>query len=186
MNTLLFTYYSLSSTDCPKEPHGPRRDHHTTGSPTASRLQRTHTPKGSEGCQRRPLSHLNSWEWQAMLPPVSSTSWMTMTSDGSSIGDMAPSHRPSRECTMADALGHPPAEAESSQTRTSPCSRTETPELTREHGEALRQQWLRQPPTAPARSAHHIVVRAHGPTNGARGRTHQVQHNTTDRGTNPP
>ena len=35
-------------------------------------------------------------------------------SDGSSIGKMAPSHRPSRECAMADALGHPPAEAESS------------------------------------------------------------------------
>ena len=35
-------------------------------------------------------------------------------SDGSSIGDMAPSHRPSRECTMADAPGHPPVEAESS------------------------------------------------------------------------
>ena len=26
-------------------------------------------------------------------------------SDGSSIGDMAPSHRPSWECAMADALG---------------------------------------------------------------------------------
>ena len=26
-------------------------------------------------------------------------------SDGSSISDMAPSHRPSRECTMVEALG---------------------------------------------------------------------------------
>ena len=35
-------------------------------------------------------------------------------SDSSSIGDMAPSHRPSWECALANALGHPPAEAESS------------------------------------------------------------------------
>ena len=34
-------------------------------------------------------------------------------SDGSSIGDIAPSHRPSRECAMADALGQPPVVAES-------------------------------------------------------------------------
>ena len=33
-------------------------------------------------------------------------------SDGSSISDMAPSHRPSRECAMADASGHPLAEVE--------------------------------------------------------------------------
>ena len=31
--------------------------------------------------------------------------------DGSSIGDMAPSHRPSQECAMVDALGQPPVEA---------------------------------------------------------------------------
>ena len=35
-------------------------------------------------------------------------------SDGSSIGDMVPSHRLSRECAMADAPEHPPTEAESS------------------------------------------------------------------------
>ena len=34
-------------------------------------------------------------------------------SDSSSIGDMAPSHRLSRECAMADVLGHPPVEVES-------------------------------------------------------------------------
>ena len=34
-------------------------------------------------------------------------------SDGSSIGDVAPSHRPSRECTMVDASGQPPMVAES-------------------------------------------------------------------------
>ena len=107
-------------------------------------------------------------------------------SDGSSIGDMAPSHHPSRECAMADALGHPPVEAESSQTHTSPNSRVETPELTREHGEALRQQWLHLPPTAPARSAHHTVPHTHRSASGTRGRAYQVQRNTMDRGTDPP
>ena len=34
-------------------------------------------------------------------------------SDGSSIGDVAPSHHPSRECAMADALGQPLMVAES-------------------------------------------------------------------------
>ena len=78
MYMLLFTYYSLSSADYPKEPRCPRHDHHTTGSPTASRLLRTHMPGDSKGCQCCPLSHPNSWEWRAMLPPVSSTSWMMM------------------------------------------------------------------------------------------------------------
>ena len=78
MYTLLFTYYSLSSTDYPKEPRCPQRNRRTTGSPMASCLPWTHTPGGSVGCQRRPLSHPNSWEWRAMLPLVSSTSWMTM------------------------------------------------------------------------------------------------------------
>ena len=39
-------------------------------------------------------------------------------SDGSSIGDVAPSHRPSQECAMADALGQPPVVAKSLQTHT--------------------------------------------------------------------
>ena len=34
-------------------------------------------------------------------------------SDGSSISDVAPSHRPSQECAMVDALGQPPIVAES-------------------------------------------------------------------------
>ena len=59
-------------------------------------------------------------------------------SDDFSIGDMAPSHRPPRECAMADALGHPPAEAESSRTHAPLGPHAETPELTREHGEHLR------------------------------------------------
>ena len=39
-------------------------------------------------------------------------------SNGSSIGDVAPSHRLSQECAMADALGRPPVVAESLQTHT--------------------------------------------------------------------
>ena len=87
---------------------------------------------------------------------------------------------------MADAPGHPQAEAESSQTHTSLDSRAETPELTREHDEALRQQWMHQPSTTPARSAHHTAPRAHRSANGAQGRTRQVQRNIPVRGTNPP
>ena len=34
-------------------------------------------------------------------------------SDGSSIGDVAPRHRPSWECAMADALGQPLVAVES-------------------------------------------------------------------------
>ena len=58
-------------------------------------------------------------------------------SDGNSIGDVPPSHRPSRECTMVDALGQPLVETESLQTHAPPNPRAETRELTREHGEAL-------------------------------------------------
>ena len=60
-------------------------------------------------------------------------------SDGSSIGDVASSHRPSWEYAMADALGQPPVETVSLQTHAPPDPRVETLELTREHGEALRQ-----------------------------------------------
>ena len=58
-------------------------------------------------------------------------------SDGSSIGDVAPSHRLSRECAMADALGQPPVVAESLQSHTPLDPRAETPALTREHDEEL-------------------------------------------------
>jgi len=86
---------------------------------------------------------------------------------------------------MAGAPGHPLVEAESSQTRTSPDPHAETPELTLEHGEELRQRWLHQPPNALARPAHHTTPCAHRPASGARGRTRQVQHNTMDRGNDP-
>ena len=76
--------------------------------------------------------------------------------------------------------------AESLQTHTPPDPRAETPALTREHSEELRQQWLNQPPTAPARSAHHATPRAHNPVSDARGRACRVQRNTMDCGNDPP
>ena len=62
-------------------------------------------------------------------------------SDGSSIGDVAPSHRPSRECAMTNAPEQPPGATESSRTHAPLGPHAETPELTREHGEDLRRQW---------------------------------------------
>ena len=59
-------------------------------------------------------------------------------SDGSSIGDMAPSHRPSRECAMTDAPEQPLGATKSSRTHAPPGPHTEAPELTSEHGEDLR------------------------------------------------
>ena len=53
-----------------------------------------------------------------------------MESDGSSIDDVAPSHRPSQECAMADAPGQPPAVTESLQTHTPLDPHAETPMLT--------------------------------------------------------
>ena len=62
-------------------------------------------------------------------------------SDGSSISDIAPSHRPSWECAMADALGQPPVIVESVQTHTplDPCAGALT--LAQEHAEELQQWW---------------------------------------------
>ena len=56
-------------------------------------------------------------------------------SDDSSIGDVAPSHHPSHECAMTDALERPPGVMESAWTHAPPGPHAETPELTREHGE---------------------------------------------------
>ena len=107
-------------------------------------------------------------------------------SDGSSIGDMVPSHRPSRECAMADAPEQPPGVTESSRTHALPGPHTETSELTREHEEELRRQWPHQPPTAPTRSAHHTAPRAHRPASGAWGHARQPQRNALVWGTDPP
>ena len=60
-------------------------------------------------------------------------------SDGSSIGDVAPSHRPSWECAMADAPGQPPGVTESLQTHAPLDPHAETPELTHEHRQELQQ-----------------------------------------------
>jgi hypothetical protein len=60
-------------------------------------------------------------------------------SDGSSIGDVAPSHHLSLECAMADALRQPPVVAESLQTHTPPDPRAGTLALAQKHGEELRQ-----------------------------------------------
>ena len=87
---------------------------------------------------------------------------------------------------MADAPGQPPVVMESLQTHTPSDPHVESPTLSWEHGEELRRQWLHQPPTAPARLAHHTAPRAHRPASGARGRACQVQRNTMDRGNDPP
>ena len=59
-------------------------------------------------------------------------------SDGSNIGDVATSHRLSRECAMTDALKQPLGAKESSWTHAPPGPHTEALELTREHGQDLR------------------------------------------------
>ena len=59
-------------------------------------------------------------------------------SDGSSISDMAPSHRPSRECAMVDALGQPPVVVESMQTHTPPNPCVGALASTQAHAEELR------------------------------------------------
>ena len=59
-------------------------------------------------------------------------------SDDSSIGDVAPSHRRSREYAVADALKQPLGVTESFRTHAPPGPHAETPELTREHRENLR------------------------------------------------
>ena len=61
-------------------------------------------------------------------------------SDGSSISDVAPSHRPSRECTMADAPRHPPVVAESLQIHTPLDPHAGALVLAQEHNEELQQR----------------------------------------------
>ena len=61
-------------------------------------------------------------------------------SDGSSISDVAPSHRPSRECAMANALGQPPVVAESVQTHTPPDPCAGALMFAQVHTEELRQR----------------------------------------------
>ena len=100
MCILLFTRYFLSSINCLY------RNHCTTDSLTASRPPRT--------CFARGLR-------KVLTPPPLTSEFMGMASyaptyfyelvddevesDGSSIGDVAPSHHLSREYAMADTLG---------------------------------------------------------------------------------
>ena len=107
-------------------------------------------------------------------------------SNGSNIGDVAPSHRPSRECVMADASGEPPVVAESLQTHTPLDPRAGALVLAQEHGEELRQQRQNQPPPAPASSVQHVAPYAHNPAGSARGRARHVQHDIMNEGNDPP
>ena len=67
-------------------------------------------------------------------------------SDGSSIGDVAFRHHPSRECAMADGPAQPPVVAESAQTHTPPDTRAEALMFAQAHAEELRQRRQDPPP----------------------------------------
>ena len=90
-------------------------------------------------------------------------------SDDSSIGDVAPSHRPSRECAMADAPRLRLVVVESVQTHTPPDPRAGALTFAQVHAEELRQRWQNQPLPAPARLMRHVAPHAHDPTGGAWG-----------------
>ena len=133
----LFTRYLQSSTDYPEGPRCPHRNHHTTGSLW---------PRVSCG-------HVRPGALKMLTPPPLTSEFVGMVryaptcfyelvddeveSDGSSIGDAGPSHRPSRECAMEDALRQPPVTTESLQTHSPLDPRTETPVPTWEHGGEL-------------------------------------------------
>ena len=89
--------------------------------------------------------------------------------DGSSIGNVAPSHRPSWECAMVDAPGQPPVVVESVQTHTPPDPHAGALVWAREHVEQLRQRRQNQPPPTPTHSVQHAVPHARNPVSGARG-----------------
>ena len=107
-------------------------------------------------------------------------------SDGSSIDDVAPRHRPSRECAMADAPGQPSVVVESVQTHTPPDPRAGALALAQGHAEELRQRRQNHPPPTPACSVQHVAPHAHDPAGGARGRTRQVQRDIINEGNDPP
>ena len=87
-------------------------------------------------------------------------------SDGSSIGDVASRHHPSRECAMAGGPAQPPVVAESAQTHTPPDTRAEALASAQAHAEELRQRCQNLPP-ALARSLRHVAPHAHGPAGDA-------------------
>ena len=107
-------------------------------------------------------------------------------SDGSSIGDVAPSHRLSWEYAMVDAPGQPPVVAESLQTNTPLNPRAGALVLAQEHCEELQQRRQNQPPPAPAHSVQHTTPCTRNPASGTQGRARQVQRNIMDGGNDPP
>ena len=111
---LLFIRCLLSFADYQEGPYCPHRKHRTTGSPMASRPTRTCALGGLRGTLAPPPLTSESMGMVSYAP----TTFQELLddeveSDGSSIGDVAPSHRPSQECAMADALGQLPVVAES-------------------------------------------------------------------------
>jgi len=114
MYILLFTYYSLSSADYTENPVVPDA---TAIRPVPLRPRvsrgRVHpgAPKDANAAPSHIRIHGNGELCSHYFLDLMDDDG---ESDGSSIGDMVPSHRPSRECAMADASGHPPVEAESS------------------------------------------------------------------------
>ena len=114
MCILLFTLYLLSPADYPEGPYCPHHNYRTTGSPTASRPPLTRTLGGLQRTLA-PSPLTSEFVGMASYAPTTFHELLDdeVENDGSSIGDVAPSHRPSRECAMANASGQPLVVAES-------------------------------------------------------------------------
>ena len=85
----------------------------------APRPPQMHTLGGSEGSRHHPPLTSEFMGMAGCVPAIShELPDDEGESDGFSIGDVAPRHRPSQECAMADAPGQPLVVAESLQTYT--------------------------------------------------------------------
>ena len=105
---MLFTYYSLSSAGYPEEPRCPQRNRVR---PVPLRPRVSHgrvRPGAPKNADAAPLTF--EFVGMASYAPTYFLDLMDddVESDGSSIGDVAPSYRPSRECAMADPPGLTP------------------------------------------------------------------------------
>ena len=133
MYILLFTRYLLSSINYPEGSHCPYHNHRfpyglaSSTDAYARGLQKILTPPPFTSEFVRMASYAPTCFYELLDDEVES--------DGSSIGDMAPGHQPSRECAMADAPGQPPVEEESLQTHAPLDPHTGALTLAREHGE---------------------------------------------------
>ncbi|XP_066394046.1 uncharacterized protein [Miscanthus floridulus] len=107
-------------------------------------------------------------------------------SDGSSIGDVAPRHYPSRDCAMADAPRQPSVVVESMQTHTPPDPRAGALASAQAYAEELRQRRQNQPPSTSAPSVQHVAPHAPGRAGSAWGRARQVQHDIVSEGNDVP